>query len=85
MVSAAPVLSSVCAGWAVTAGFAVVTEGDAIELRPEDRNRGSYRIRSRGGGRVELFETDPDDIEVSVLFAVDIDVLEHYLVAPYVL
>lgn len=81
MVTAPIVLSSVCAGWARTAGFEVGTEGDTAVLRPDDRARGSYAIRNRDGGRVELFETDPDGAETSTLFAVSLDVLEHYLVA----
>ncbi len=81
MVTAAPALSTICAGWAQAAGFEVVTEDGATTLRPQDRNRGSYQILSRGRGRVELVETDQDGTRTSSLFAADMDVLEHYLLA----
>ncbi|MUM32289.1 hypothetical protein FZI93_10925 [Mycobacterium sp. CBMA361] len=81
VVTAAPALSKICAGWAQTAGFEVVTEDGATTLRPQDRNRGSYQILSRGRGRVELVETDQDGTRTSALFAADMNVLEHYILA----
>lgn len=83
--TAAPALTNICAGWAQTAGFEIATEDGVTVLRPEDRNRGSYQIVSRGRSRVELVETDPDGTQSSALFAAGIDVLEHYLMALLVL
>lgn len=81
MASTAPALSRVCIGWATTARFDVETNDGVTILRPEDRTRFSYEVRSRGGARVELFEIDPEDHEDTVLFAANMDVLEHYLIA----
>lgn len=81
MASTAPVLSSACVGWATTARFTVESEDGVTVLRPEDRSRFSYEIRPRDGLRVELFEVDPEGPEDSALFAVNVDVLEHYLVS----
>lgn len=76
----APVLSSVCVGWAKTARYSVESEDGVTVLRPEDRGRFSYEVRRRDGQRVELFEIDPEGPEESALFAANVDVLEHYLI-----
>lgn len=81
MVSTAPVLSSVCVGWAATARYDVERIDGVTVLRPEDRSRFSYEIRSRGGARAELFEIDPEGHEDSALFAASVGILEHYLIA----
>lgn len=81
VVTPAPALSNICTGWAQTAGFEIVTENGATTLRPQDRNRGSYQILVRRHGRLELIETDQDGSSTSALFAADMEVLEHYLMA----
>lgn len=80
MSTTAPTLSPACTGWAATARYDVHLEDGTTVLRPHDRDRGTYWIRSRAGGRVELTETEPDsDIEEPILFAADIAVLERYV------
>lgn len=81
MSTTAPALSAACTGWAATARYDVHLEDGATVLRPQDRERGTYRIRARGAGaRVELTETEPDsDIEEPILFAAEIAVLERYV------
>jgi hypothetical protein len=75
------VLSTLCSGWAQTAGFDVRIEGGETQLWPHDRDRGRCRIRERGNGRVDLLDVDPDGVEEMVLFTADQEVMEVFLIA----
>ena len=74
-------LSTLCSGWAQTAGFDVRIEAGETQLWPGDRDRGRYRIRERGNGRVDLLDVDPDGVEEVVLFTADQEVMEVFLIA----
>lgn len=76
-----PVLSAECAGWARTAGYEVRVDSEATVLSPLGGGRSWYRLQRRGdAGRVELSETDSDGMTEILLFAVDMDVAERFLI-----
>ncbi|EHB48868.1 hypothetical protein MycrhDRAFT_5709 [Mycolicibacterium rhodesiae JS60] len=70
-------------GWARTAGYAlgVDDQADAAVLRSEAGGPTRYVIRDRGAGRLELSQTDGDDVggEERLLYAANRGVLERYL------
>lgn len=81
-----PVLSAECAGWARTAGYEVHADGEATVLSPVGGGRSWYQLRRRGdSGRLELSETDIDGMTEILLFAVDMDVTERFLIGVLVL
>lgn len=74
-------LSAECAGWARTAGYEVRVDREATVLSPLGGGRSCYRLQRRGdAGRVELSETNIDGMTEILLFAVDMDVTERFLI-----
>lgn len=78
--NAPPQLSAACIGWAKTARYETRRDGGVTILQPEDRDRGTYRIRWRNPGqRVEITEIDAEDNEEELVYAANIVVAERFL------